>query len=165
MRISSVAGKILFIGLTFGLALTLSRVSAADTMPSSPSPKDKCPVCGMFVAKYPDWVGSVAFRDGTKDFFDGAKDLFKYFFDLKKYRPEKSRADIDSIHVTEYYDMKPIKAQDAFFVIGSDVFGPMGKELIPFSSLEDAETFMRDHHGTRVLRFDEIKPAILETLD
>lgn len=119
----------------------------------------------MFVAKYPDWIGVVAFRDGTKDFFDGAKDLFKYYYDLKKYRPKKSRADIESIHVTEYYDMKSIQARDAFFVLGSDVFGPMGKELIPFSSLEDAETFMKDHHGTRILRFDDIKPAILETLD
>ena len=30
-----------------------------------PSPKDRCPVCGMFVAKYPDWVAEIIFKDGS----------------------------------------------------------------------------------------------------
>ena len=35
--------------------------------------------------------------------------------------------------------MKLDKAKEAFFVIGSDVYGPMGHELIPFASKADAE--------------------------
>ncbi|MGQ9653410.1 MAG: nitrous oxide reductase accessory protein NosL, partial [Thermodesulfobacteriota bacterium] len=39
--------------------------------PLRPGPKDKCPVCGMFVAKYPDWTAQVLFKDGRSVFFDG----------------------------------------------------------------------------------------------
>ena len=44
----------------------------------NPGPKDTCPVCGMFVAKYPHWTATVLYRDGHAHHFDGAKDLFKY---------------------------------------------------------------------------------------
>lgn len=133
--------------------------------PVTPSREDKCPVCGMFVYKYPDWVTQIIFKDGSVDFFDGAKDMFKYYFDLKKYNPRKGRADIAVIYVREYYDMKEIDAREAFFVIGSDVYGPMGHELIPMATEEDARTFMKDHHGKRVLRFEEITPKVIEKLD
>ena len=155
--------KILF--FFFVNLLLVTYTFAADFNPLKPSKKDKCPVCGMFIFKYPDWVAQIIFTDGPVFFFDGAKDLFKFYFDLKKYSPEKSPKDIAAIYVTEYYEMKLIKAEDAFFVIGSDVYGPMGHELIPFSSKADAEGFKKDHKGNRILRFENIKPAIIKKLD
>jgi nitrous oxide reductase accessory protein NosL len=119
----------------------------------------------MFIYKYPDWVGEIIFKDGSLAFFDGAKDLFKYYYNLKKYNPEKTIKDIAAIYVTEYYDMKIIDAGSAFFVIGSDVYGPMGRELIPFVSKSDAEAFKKDHKGKRILRFEDIKPGIIKKLD
>ena len=133
--------------------------------PLKPSKKEKCPVCGMFVYKYPDWVGIIAFKDGQRFYFDGAKDLFKFYFDLNKYTPGKKHGDIASIHVTEYYDMTLINAHDAFFVEGSDVYGPMGLELIPLATLQDAKTFAKDHHGKQILKFKNITPAIIQKLD
>ena len=119
----------------------------------------------MFVNKYPDWVGQIIFKDGSTSFFDGAKDLFKYYFNLQKYNPEKTTKDIAAIYVTEYYDMKIIDAKTAFFVVGSDVYGPMGRELIPFVSRSDAEAFKQDHKGQRILGFEDIKPGIIKKLD
>jgi nitrous oxide reductase accessory protein NosL len=146
--------------------LVLSDVSwAADAPPRKPSKADKCPVCGMFVYKYPDWVGQVIFKDGSADFFDGAKDLFKYYFDLKKYNPKKSKTDIQAIYVSEYYKMEPLDAKEAYFVIGSDVYGPMGRELIPLATEADAEAFRKDHKGKRILRFQEVTPKVMEKLD
>ena len=142
-----------------------SLVASAETTPAKPSKKDKCPVCGMFVFKYPDWTAQIIFTDGPAFFFDGAKDLFKFYFDIKKYSPEKSQKDIAAIYVTEYYEMKLIKAEDAFFVIGSDVYGPMGHELIPFASKADAEEFMKDHKGRRIIKFGGVKPAMIKKLD
>ena len=141
--------------------LTISFVGASELKPLQPSKKDKCPVCGMFVSKYPDWVGEIIFKDDATAFFDGAKDLFKYYFNLKKYNPSKTHADIASIYVTDYYDMKLIEAQTAYFVIGSDVYGPMGRELIPFINNADAETFKKDHKGRLILKFDQVTPAII----
>jgi nitrous oxide reductase accessory protein NosL len=138
---------------------------AQDPAPVKPSKKVKCPVCGMFVYKYPDWVGETIFKDGSVAFFDGAKDLFKYYFNLRKYNPGKTQKDIAVIYVTEYYDLKLMNAQKAFFVVGSDVYGPMGRELIPFLSKEDAEEFKRDHKGKRILVFQEITPAVIKKLD
>ena len=154
-----------FLIVTIILIFFLVAASAAEFKPVQPGKKDKCPVCGMFVYKYPDWVGEIIFQDGSKSFFDGAKDLFKYYFNLKKYNPQKTRDDIAAIYVTEYYDMKLIDAKSAIYVIGSDVYGPMGKELIPFVSKADAEEFKKDHKGTRILKFEDINPGVIKKLD
>ena len=64
-------------------------------------------------------------------FFDGAKDMFKFYFNLKKYNPSKELSDIAVIYVTDYYSMNPTDGRKAYYVVESNVFGPMGRELIP----------------------------------
>jgi nitrous oxide reductase accessory protein NosL len=146
----------------------LVAVAAASADPTSfikPSPRDKCPVCGMFVAKYPDFAAEIVFKDGSYAVFDGVKDLFKYYLDLARYNPSKKPSDIRSIFVTDYYAVQPTDAFSAFFVVGSDVYGPMGRELIPFVTENDAQEFMKDHAGKQVLRFGEVSAELLKTLD
>jgi copper chaperone NosL len=153
-------------GLLALVLLSLASLSLAEAKdPIKPGEKDKCPVCGMFVAKYPDFVAQVIFKDGSYAVFDGAKDMFKYYFDMKKYNPSKAQSDIDSIYVTDYYDLTMIDGYKAFYVLGSDVFGPMGKELIPFEAEEDAKEFMIDHVGKSLLKFKEINSNTLKDLD
>lgn len=147
-----------------GLAGLPSARAGAVKLPA-PGPRDTCPVCGMFVAPYPYWIATVLWRDGTAVHFDGAKDFFKYLLDLKKYEPRRSRSDIQAMGVTDYYGAVRITAQTASFVIGSDVLGPMGHELVPHDSAEEAREFLQDHRGRRVLRFDEVTPALLKALD
>jgi nitrous oxide reductase accessory protein NosL len=150
------------------IALLLVAAAGASADPTGfikPSPKDKCPVCGMFAAKYPDFVAEIVFKDGTYAVFDGAKDLFKYYLDLTRYNPSKKPSDIRSIFVTDYYAVKATDAVSAFFVVGSDVYGPMGRELIPFVTENDAQEFMRDHAGKQVLRFGDVNAEVLKTLD
>ncbi len=132
---------------------------AADFV--KPARKDKCPVCGMFVAKYPKWVAEIVFKDGSYAVFDGCKDMFKYYFNIKKYERDKKKEEIASIFVTEYYSTSIMKAGDVFFVLGSDVLGPMGHEFIPVKGKENAETFALDHKGTKILSFDDITPEII----
>ena len=119
----------------------------------------------MFVAKYPDWVMQILFKDGSYAVFDGAKDMFKYTLNLEKYNKGKKGADIDSIYVTDYYSLTPIDGFKAFYVIGSHVYGPMGHELIPFQKKADAEEFMVDHSGKALLGFTEVKPEMIKGLD
>lgn len=153
------------IALTLLCLFAAAPVAAEEAAPPPPGKMEKCPVCGMFVAKYPDWVAVVTFEDGHHVYFDGAKDMFKYLFDVKKYDPSRSADAVRGIQVTEYYDMRLIPAKEAFFVVGSDVYGPMGRELIPLAAAEDAEAFSGDHNGKRTLRFDEVTPQLIETLD
>jgi nitrous oxide reductase accessory protein NosL len=145
--------------------MAFSFLCAQAVPPAKISPGDKCPVCGMFVAKYPDFVDQIVFKDGTHAFFDGVKDMMKYYFDLPKYNPKKTAADIAAILVTDYYTMTLIDGLQAFYVIGSNVYGPMGKELMPFKDEAAAKEFKVDHQGTSVLLFKEITPEIIKTLD
>ena len=147
------------------LAVAALAAAAGPLPPLSPSVRDKCPVCGMFVAKYPDWVAQVRFKDQQTVFFDGAKDFFKYYFKIKSYHPRRSAADVGAIYVTDYYTVRFIDAAAAFFVAGSDVYGPMGRELIGFSSAETAAEFMRDHRGREILRFETVSLELLRSLD
>jgi nitrous oxide reductase accessory protein NosL len=123
-----------------------------------PGPQDKCPVCGMFVSGYPDWSAEIIFKDGSYAVFDGSKDMFKYYFNISKYTREKTKNDISALFVTEYYTTKVVSARDVYFILGSDVIGPMGNELVPVKGREAAEQFFKDHKGKRMFTFDEITP-------
>jgi nitrous oxide reductase accessory protein NosL len=127
-------------------------------------PQTRCPVCGMFVAKYPNWVTQIHYGDsGKTNFFDGVKDMMVLYFDPERYKAPPSEA-IKNIYVKDYYSLSWISAQDAFYVVGSDVYGPMGHELIPFESKEAAESFFKDHHGKEILTFGEITSELIDSL-
>ncbi len=145
--------------------LPASLVWGGDTVPAGPSPKDKCPVCGMFVAKYPDFIATIGFRDGSRIFFDGAKDMFKYYLDIKKYDPSRNQSDIEAIFVTDYYNLSPINAYAATYIVGSDIYGPMGRELIPFEKEDDAKEFMKDHKGKSLMKFKDVTFPLVKSLD
>ena len=64
----------------------------------------------------------------------------------------------------DYYTLNWVDGKSALYVIGSNVFGPMGKELVPFAAQETAGGFLKDHHGKQVLTFTEITPEIVQSL-
>ncbi len=140
------------------------RAPAGAATAARPAPGDKCPVCGMFVSRYPDWAAAIAFKDGAVAWFDGAKDLFEFLLKPERYATARRAADVDRITVTDYYALTPVDARAAWFVVGSDVFGPMGTELVPFAREADAREFLADHAGSGLLRFGEVGPATLRKL-
>ncbi len=144
-------------------AVSSAAVDAAGP-PRSPSAKEKCPVCGMFVAGYPNWLGVIEFRDGTRLYFDGPKDLVTCLLDLRTYAPARKRADVASIRVKDYYSLAFIDGESAYYVLGSDVLGPMGKELVPFGKRAEAEGFLGDHGGKKILRLREMTAETLRSL-
>jgi nitrous oxide reductase accessory protein NosL len=159
------AGIVLALFLFVVFSFVSGLLHAADLKPSTPSAKDKCPVCGMFVTKYPDWTAQIIFKDGSVHFFDGAKDMFKFYFSLKRYSPKKNVEDIKAFFVTDYYSLVPVDGIKALYVVGSDVYGPMGRELIPFIKNQEAQEFKRDHKGKEILRFQDITHDIVKGLD
>ncbi|MBU0514111.1 MAG: nitrous oxide reductase accessory protein NosL [Proteobacteria bacterium] len=119
----------------------------------------------MFVYKYPHWVGVVVHPDGGRYYFDGAKDLFKYLFAPGRYVRGRKSVKGTAVFVTDYYSVKLIPGRRAWYVIGSDVLGPMGRELIPFKKRADALAFLKDHKGKKVLKFEEVTPCVIKWLD
>ncbi len=75
------------------------------------------------------------------------------------------RTQISNIEVTDFYTLKAIDAKKAFYVVGSDVFGPMGNELIPFLTKDAAQNFLSDHGGDQIIIFNEITPKLVMGLD
>ena len=144
--------------LMAGSSETVSNVKGQMQVPK----EVKCPVCGMFVAKYPKWAALITEDDNTH-YFDGVKDMMKfYIFDVDF---PYDRTKISNIEVTDFYTLKAIDAKKAFYVVGSDVFGPMGNELIPFLTKDAAQNFMSDHSGDQVIIFDDITPKLVMGLD
>ncbi len=137
-------------------------LAAAQPVPGA---RDLCPVCGMLVSKYPNWVATIVYKDGHVHHFDGAKDMFKFWHEPGKYAAGHRREDMAAIWVTDFYNLKRMDARRAFYVTGSDVLGPMGHEFVPLATKEDAADFLKDHKGRQILGFDQVTKAMPGQLD
>jgi len=154
-----------FVPHTWALDLIRKKKSTERKLYIPVSEKDRCPVCGMFVRPYPKWITQIQFTDGSHHSFDGMKCMCRFYFNPEKFDPTRKIRDIKRVLVRDYYTLKFIRHDTAFYVVGSDVFGPMGHELIPFDSEKNAVTFMTDHNGLKILRFNQINPELLDKLD
>lgn len=131
---------------------------------------EKCPVCGMFVFKYPKWAAQIYVKHNEHEHhlsFDGVKDMMKFYFNPSRwgnYGYVTSKT-ITKIAVSDYYSGKGIDGRAAFYVVRSDIYGPMGHELIPFAFEEEAKTFLKEHKGMKVLRFNDIAETMVYELD
>jgi len=132
----------------------------------------KCPVCGMPVGgdlggavtrAYRDGrlvgfagLAAAVFKDGQVVGFEGARCLFIY-----NTIPKRFGIDVDQIvrrFVTDSETGKLIDANNAYLVLGSEVRGPMGYDLIPFSTKEEAEAFSKEYAGKRVVQLGTVVP-------
>ena len=152
-----ILGCLLIVSFLFGWALT---VQSKDNLPES---KERCPVCGMFVAKYPLWLAMISSDDGQRFYFDGVKDMMAYLFAPEDFGGKAGQQFTD-IQVTDYYSQQWIDGKTALYVVGSDILGPMGHELIPFSSEAAAKNFLKDHHGKEILSFADISDGRIQAM-
>ena len=160
MKTARILILLFFAQLIIFTPILLANGKATDTVSS----QVRCAVCGMFVAKYPGWLAQIHYDDlGQTWFFDGVKDMMVFYFHPERYEGAPREA-IKNIYVKDYYSLNWLSAKDAFYVYGSDVYGPMGHELIPFSTRAGAENFMKDHHGKEILTFDKITPELIKSM-
>lgn len=149
------------------LVLTLllsSQVSTAVQTEPQVIPEDlSCGKCGMYPASYPQWQSEIIFNDGSMSAFDGCKCMFGFMFDMGQYDQSHKNGDIAKIWVRDFNSGEWIDGREAHFVVGSDVMGPMGKELIPFQDQAAADTFQKEHGG-ELTGFDTITMATLKPL-
>ncbi len=169
----AISRRALLCGCAALLAVPAARGASRETGGAAPAlrlphpgERDACPVCGMFPARYREWLATIVFMDGAAAHFDGAKDAFKFWLDMARYDTRgHARADVRAFGVTAYYSTEMVDARQALYVIGSDVLGPMGHELIPHPDMQDAREFMKDHRGRAIVRFSDVDMRMLEGLD
>ena len=150
--------RIIYALLLITTLLTANDLNTPQTVTITPPKDAKCPVCGMWVAKYHKWVTMLDLGK-EKLYFDGVKDMMKFYLDPVRFKHPKEK--VLGAWVTDYYTLKRLDAHKAYFVTGSNVYGPMGVELIPFATKADAQEFMHDHHGKAIVTFSEITPKLL----
>jgi hypothetical protein len=134
---------------TFALVVILVLVSAATSVAQSL----RCAHCGMHVDPAGAFTAG-ATESGHAIAFDSNKCLLRYRID---------HASISGAWVTDYYGRTHVALESAFFVIGSDVNGPMGPDLVAHGERANAERFLRDHHGTALHPFSEITAEIVRS--
>lgn len=96
-------------------------------------------------------------------FFDGAKDLFRFLLSPQRSCADPELVPIAGIFVTSFYDRAPIDARNSFFVVGSDVLGPGGGDLVAHRSVGEARAFSQNHRGGRVIGFETVNADLLDS--
>lgn len=128
-------------------------------------PEARCPVCGMYPARYPRWAAQVIYRDGDAHFFDSPLSYFLFLQAVERHARGRSGADIAARYVSDHGEGGWIDPAGAHFVHGSDATGPMRAGNLPaFARREAAEAFAA-RHGGRVIVAAEVDAALLRTLD
>lgn len=155
-------------GSAFSTEQTLQATSqpvkaAASSAPQNIADTSSCGKCGMLPAKYPQWHSQIIFTDGSMIPFDGCKCMFGFLLEMAQYDKQHTRADVAAVWVKDFLSGEWLAADSANFVVGSDVMGPMGKELIPFAERLAAVKFQQEHGGSLEL-FDKITMATLQPL-
>ena len=138
-----------------GLPLESARPVPADV---------RCPVCGMFPARSPDWAAQVIFANGDAQFFDSPLSLFMYLSDVARYSPGRSADEIVAHYVTDVSSKSWTDARSAFYVHGSSAKGPMRAGNLPaFASKKAALQFAAQRGGT-VLAYADVDAALVTQL-
>jgi len=138
-----------------GLPLEAARAVPADV---------RCPVCGMFPARSPDWAAQVIFANGDAQFFDSPLSLFMYLNDVPRYSPGRSAREIVARYVTDVSGKTWTDASTAFYVHGSSARGPMRAGNLPaFASQEAARRFAAQRGG-EVLAYGAVDAGLIGQL-
>jgi copper chaperone NosL len=130
-----------------------------------PIPTDaRCPVCGMYPARFPRWAAQIIFKDGAAHFFDSPVDLFMFLDKPGRFGSERSAADAAAIYVADFRSGAWLNAREAVFVRDSRARGPMrGPDLPAFADETAAQAFITEQGG-RVLHFDQVDASVVASL-
>jgi nitrous oxide reductase accessory protein NosL len=112
----------------------------------------RCKHCGMKIDPASPWRADLVAADGSTTSFDTPRCA------LTSWRSGKSQA--STLKVQDYYDRRWRSADELRFVIGGDVVGPMGPDLVPVEPSRVTK-FIQDHSADRALRLDEITMDVL----
>lgn len=140
--------------------------SGLDMLDPRPVPDDaRCPVCGMYPARFPRWAAQTIFKDGAAHFFDSPVDLFAFQQRLDRKDRRYTPDDVAIRIVSDFDTGRKIEAQRAFYVHGSSAVGPMRDADLPaFASREAADALARSRGG-KVLAFADITPELIQSLN
>lgn len=123
-----------------------------------PAQTDTCVVCGMYPARFPRHDSQILTSAGTTLHFCSTRCMVHFLADPAKYVKEPVQTKMAWVKI--FADGMYESAFGAYYVVGSKVDGPMGKEAIPFKFRKDAEEFIRQNGG-KIVGYSELTPEVL----
>lgn len=151
----------LVVALTALSFISMAAHAGEDYAPQPIAKSERCPVCGMYPAQFPQWHAQIVFKDGEHTSFDSAAEMFRFLHNMAKYEKKHVAADIGKIFVPAYDKGAWLDAKQAFFVAGSKIQGPMGNDLPAFASKNAAVRFSKKSGG-KIFSFDQVTPAVVD---
>ena len=143
MRSPMTIRRVFLLGASATTALLLAACAKKEA---------RCKNCGMKIDPASQWRAELVGQDGSIIAFDTPRCA------LQSWRSGKTPA--KSLRVQDYYDRQAKDGADVRFVIGGDVVGPMGPDLVPVDPARVSK-FIQDHAADRALKLDEITPEVL----
>lgn len=127
-----------------------------QTVAQEPGQGTACALDGMVLNDYPGPKAQVHFAEGAPEFFCDLTELFATLLAPEQKRPVagmfvQDMAKADWAQPRGHW----IDAKSAFYVVGSKKHGSMGPTFGSFSTMQDAEAFVKKEGGS-VHRFEQI---------
>lgn len=118
----------------------------------------RCVVCGMKVANFPQHDSQVLLKDKSSIHFCSTQCLVKYNANPGQYvdKPLMSKMTWTKVYPEGGYE----SSIGLYYVVGSKIHGPMGKEAIPFRMKKAAEIFAAEEGG-QIVSFKELVPSMV----
>lgn len=146
-------------GAASAMATPSKQGLSAEGNPN-PTADDRCAMCAMRVADNPGWAGAVELHSGATYYGCSVRCTLATAMHSEKFLGVPT-TQIRRVRVPDYlHKDKSVDADAAWFVVDSDVRGPMGLTLVPASSERDANTIVERHKG-RILRRADVTDAVL----
>jgi copper chaperone NosL len=117
----------------------------------------------MAVAAHPNWAGAIQLTSGKTFYFCSVRCTLAASLHPQLVLGSTPSA-VKEVRVPNYLaPEQSLSAPVALFVVGSDIQGPMGPELVPAASNSDASVILKRHGGT-VLHFSDVSDSTLQSL-
>jgi nitrous oxide reductase accessory protein NosL len=114
---------------------------------------DECPVCFMYPARYPRHRCQIQTAEGKVHHFCSTRCMFWFLQDPASYGNAAGPPFL--LWATDFVSGAWISARTAYYVVGSNRWGPMGYEAFAFDRRSDAESFQKRENG-QIRTFEQI---------
>ncbi len=158
--------------LTILMAIAFAVSLQADGMVADKKERDL--ICGMQPYKNPRWMTEIELINDKQLHFTSVKCMMLFYYkndkwhdlDLEAPKDRKNRHEnIKQLRIQDYNSLKIVDAKKAFYVYGGHIMSPKGDDLIPFEYEKDAENFMKEKGGHKILTWKDFKLNLFDLLN
>ena len=120
----------------------------------------RCPVCGMFPARNRRWAAQVIFSGGAVQYLDSPLSLFHYLKRVGHYTTGRAAADIVAVYVSDQITGQWLDADQAIYVHGSTLLGPMRAGNLPAYGAESDARALVNSRGGELMSANELRQSL-----